>query len=307
MAIELEGIFPPCVTPFHKDGSLDLQGVRHNVSMWNKAPLAGYVVTASAGESLHLSEAEQEQVVSATRQAMTDDRLLVVGMMSFSVQVASQRLQRVADCGADAAMLTVPFFYDSYMTPEAVHRYFQTVVDRSPIPVLLYYRPSTGVRLTIGDIVRLSSIPGIIGLKDSSGDIDFLNSYIDLVLPGFAVLTGSFPLLCQALRSGARGGVVDMANLLPATCVRILEAARHEDWELAQEIHSRVHRLHRQVVQLARLAGIKAAMDLWGYRAGPPRLPMLDATDDDCRILAQILATAEQDFVESDVIRPVQT
>jgi 4-hydroxy-2-oxoglutarate aldolase len=281
--------------------------MRHNVRLWNGAPLAGYVVTASAGESLHLSEAEQDQVVGATRQAIEDDRLLIVGMMTFSAAVTSQRVRRVADCGADAAMLTAPFFYDKYMSSEALYRYFQTVANESPIPILLYYRPSTGIQLTVGDIVRLSSIPGIIGLKDSSGDIGFLNSYIDLVPPGFAVLTGSFPLLCQALRAGARGGVVDMANLLPRTCTSIFDAARQGDWDRAQEIHRPVHRLHRQVVQLARLAGIKAAMDLWGYRAGPPRLPMLDITDDDRQVLVQILAAAGQEFVESDVIRPVQT
>jgi len=305
MTVDIAGIFPPCVTCFRKDGSLDPDGVRHNVHMWNEAPLAGYVVTASAGECLHLSEAEQDQVVRTTRAAMNGDRLLIVGLMSFSAAVAIERLQRAAECGADAGMLTAPFFYDSYMSSEALYAYFRTVAEHSPIPILLYYRPSTGVRLTVGDILRLSSIPRLVGLKDSSGDINFFRSYIDLVPSDFAVLTGSLSLLCAVLKAGGRGGVIDFANLLPRACTSVFAAAQQGDWELAEAIHSRVDCLQRRVVQLARLAGIKAAMDLWGYRAGPPRLPMLDVTEGDRGVLRQMLVAAQQDFA-SDVLQPIQ-
>jgi 4-hydroxy-2-oxoglutarate aldolase len=154
--------------------------------------------------------------------------------------------------------------------------FFRAVADRSKLPVLIYNIPVvTGYDLTVDTVAELSHHPNIIGMKDSSGNMQKLAQFVKAVNPGFQLLTGSGARLAEALDIGATGAVLAIADALPYACVTIWEAFRRRENDAARDWQARIFRAAELVPMKHGIAGLKHAMDLNGYYGGPPRLPLV--------------------------------
>ncbi|MGA9773333.1 MAG: dihydrodipicolinate synthase family protein [Blastocatellia bacterium] len=280
--LSFNGIFPPLTTPFDAEGNVDYEGLKQNIAQYNDTGLRGYVALGSNGEAVHLSADERVRVIETIRQSATADHTIIAGVNEFSTRAAIDSAQRVADAGADAALVITPYFYKSHMTGSALAEHFTAVADNSSIPVLVYNVPqNTGVVIDSATIAALGEHPNIIGVKDSSGNFGAIAETISRAPQSFKVLTGNGGILYPSLLMNAVGAILAVACAAPRACVDLYNAAQSGDHAKARELQTRIAPLSHIVTAGLGVAALKAAMDIGGYTGGRVRAPLAQVSEND--------------------------
>jgi len=183
---------------------------------------------------------------------------------------------RAAAAGVDAALVRTPSFFKSQMTTAAFVRHYTAVADASPIPVLLYnVSMFTGVTLAPDAVATLASHPNIVGMKDSGSDIGLIAEFIAQTPDDFVVLAGSAATLFHALAAGCDGAILALAALVPGEVVRMQTLVSENRLDEARALQRRLMPLARTIGGLHGVPGLKAALELMDFAAGPPRPPLL--------------------------------
>ena len=290
--INLHGIFPPITTPF-ENGKVAFDKLRTNIEKLSKTGITGIVVLGSNGEYVYLSEKEKRDVIEAVVRAVPDRMPVIAGTACESAAETIRLTRDSAELGVRAALLTSPHYYGGKMTDEALFQFYSTVADRIPIPALLYNVPKfTHLNLSAGLVSRLSRHPNIVGIKDSSGNVNLLGQYLNTSEAGFNVLVGTAGVLFTGLALGCVGGIVAMANVAPEACVKILEFVNQQKFEKARRLQLQMLPVNNAVTVTYGISGLKAAMDMLGYFGGDPRLPLLPATKQEREAVREILLQA---------------
>ncbi len=278
--MKLTGIFPPIATPFDHRGDIYAAKVRHNVEKWNATALSGYVVTGSTGESVMLTAPEKKELWELVAKYAAPDKLLIAGTGCESVRETVALTNTAAEMGYKAAMVRTPHYYKTlFGRAEAQMLFFRAVADQARIPVIVYNWPqTTGVDIPAEAVAALSEHPNIIGIKESSGNIEKVMQTIREVRPGFNVMVGSAPTLWPSLLMGASGAILAYANAAPYSCIAIWEAHLRREEEAGLDWQNRIAGPARLVTVKYGIPGLKYAMDLNGYYGGPPRLPLTPAS-----------------------------
>ncbi|HXF95391.1 MAG TPA: dihydrodipicolinate synthase family protein [Gemmatimonadales bacterium] len=286
----LAGILAPITTPFDpRTGELALGELRRNLGRYLADGLDGVVVAGSTGEAPLLDPAEVGRLVGAAREAVPDDRWLVAGTGAESTRQALALSRAAAEAGADLVLVRPPGYYAAGHSPESLADYYRAVADASPVPVLVYNIPKyTHLALPAALLERLAGHPRIVGVKDSSGDLDTFTAYRSAV-PEWAVLVGSASLLLGALERGADGGVVAAACFAARLCAELYAAFRAGERERAVALQQRLGPLDREIVGRLGPAGVKAAMDAVGLHGGPVRPPLAPLDDRDRERIARLV------------------
>ncbi len=258
-----------------RTGELDTEAIASNVGRWMTTRLAGILALGSNGEAALLTEEESDRVIAAVRGQVPRDRVLIVGTGRESTRATVAASVRAANLGADAVLVRAPSFFRTQMTAAALTAHYTAVADASPVPVLLYNLPAvTGFSFTPALVAALADHANIAGIKETSADLDRLGEF-SAVRPGrFAVLTGWAPVLYPALCSGAVGGILAVANVLPDACVELVEHYRAGRHQAALALQRRIVRIAQLVSTVHGVAGLKAALDSCGYHGGPVRAPL---------------------------------
>ena len=262
-------------TVFDAAGDVDPVAIRFNVERWMKTDLRGVLALGSNGEAALLDEDEADRVVAATRDAMPSDRTLLVGTGRESTRQTIAAGRRAAALGASAVLVRTPFFFKAQMTNEALIAHYTAVADTSAVPVVLYNMPhNTGVILTPPVVRALAAHPNIIGIKETSIELERLGQFVANAPEGFTVLCGAAPVIYPALISGAGGGILAAANAVPELFTRLAAHARTGRLADALRLQQLLTPFARLVTTVHGVAGLKAAMDMLGYRGGVPRAPL---------------------------------
>ena len=272
------GIFPPIPTTFDAGGAVDTRAITANVSRWMATGLAGILALGSNGEAVLLDEAESDRVLAAAREAVPAGKLLIAGTGRESTRAAVDACRRAAALGADLALVRPPAYYKGQMTPDVLIEHFRRVAEASPIPVLLYNLPATGVVLTLPVVTAVADHPNVVGMKETSPELERLGQFT-AIGGGFAVLSGWAPVIYPAVTIGAAGGILAVANVLPNQCVALHEhaaAGRHAEALALQRL---ITPLAQLVSSIHGIAGLKAALDMLGYHGGPTRAPLQPVSD----------------------------
>jgi dihydrodipicolinate synthase/N-acetylneuraminate lyase len=169
----LQGIFPAVTTPFYPDGAVYYKKIEHNIDRYSRTPIAGMVVLGSTGEAVMLGDDERREVLRVTAEVASPEKVLIAGTGAESVLETLRLTEYAARLKYDVALVRTPHFYRPQMKPEALLAFYRTVADKSPLPVLLYtVPPFTGYDLPLDVIVALAEHPNIIGIKESSGNVE---------------------------------------------------------------------------------------------------------------------------------------
>src|SRR5437660_3142127 len=169
----LQGVFPAVTTPFYSDGSVYYKKIEHNIDRYSRTPVAGLVILGSTGEAVMLSDEERREVLRESVQAASPEKVLIAGTGEESVIETLRLTEYAAKLQYDVALVRTPHFYRPQMKPEALLAFYRTVADRSPLPVLLYtVPPFTAYDLPVEVIAALAEHPNIIGIKESSGNVE---------------------------------------------------------------------------------------------------------------------------------------
>ncbi|HLY92356.1 MAG TPA: dihydrodipicolinate synthase family protein [Candidatus Angelobacter sp.] len=169
----LQGIFPAVTTPFYPDGEVYYKKIEHNIDRYSRTPIAGMVVLGSTGEAVMLSDDERREVLLVTAEVAAPEKVLIAGTGAESVLETLRLTEYAAKLKYDVALVRTPHFYRPQMKPEALLAFYRTVADRSPLPVVLYtVPPFTAYDLPLEVITALAEHPNIIGIKESSGNVE---------------------------------------------------------------------------------------------------------------------------------------
>src|SRR5215475_3397559 len=169
----LQGIFPAVTTPFYPEGAVYYKKIEHNIDRYSRTPIAGMVVLGSTGEAVMLSDEERREVLRVAAEVASPEKVMIAGVGAESVVETLRMADYAARLRYDAALVRTPHFYRPQMKPEALLAFYRTVADRCPLPVLLYtVPPFTAYDLPIEVIAALAEHPNIIGIKESSGNVE---------------------------------------------------------------------------------------------------------------------------------------
>ncbi|KAM8924826.1 4-hydroxy-2-oxoglutarate aldolase, mitochondrial [Pelodytes ibericus] len=280
-ALDLRGIYPPITTPFTGKEELDYDRLDENLQTYAALPFRGIVVQGSTGEYPYLSWTERLSVVSRVRRAMPKEKLLIAGSGCESTWATIEMTEEMAKVGADAVLVVTPSYYRGRMSSSSLIHHYVKVADSSPVPVVLYSVPgNTGLDLPIDAAVTLSHHPNIIGMKDSGGDVMRIGLIIHKTRThGFQVLSGSAGFLLSGYSVGAVGGICALANILGAQLCELERLCLAGRWEEAKILQLRLIEPNGAVTRRFGVAGVKQAMDWFGYYGGPCRSPLLPLTE----------------------------
>ena len=278
--MNLNGIFVPVTTPFAADGAIAPAKLRENISRYNRIGLAGYVLNGSTGESVLLRWEEIYRLWETGKEAASPGKTLIAGTGAEATAETIEHTNRAATLGYDAALVRTPHFYKPQMKLEALAEYYLRVADAARIPVLVYSVPIfTNLQVDSSLIARVAQHPNVIGMKDSSGDVEGIRKIIAAAPKSFQVLTGSASTLFDSLELGACGAILALANPFPELCVEIYEASRSGNSKNAHALAQHLLAPAKMLGPQYGIPGLKYALDRLGYYGGPPRPPLLPLSE----------------------------
>lgn len=271
----LKGVFPALVTPFNRQGKIEEGLFRENLQKLTGIGLSGFLVAGSTGEAPYLAESERLRLVELAREIVRPPEIVMAGTGLESTEATVHLSREAVARGADALLVLTPNYFKSRMNADALVAHYQAVAGKVKRPVIVYSIPQfTGLHVEPSTIGRLSQIPNVAALKDSSGDFRFLRAVLRQVRPEFPVLTGGALIFYQALRAGAAGAVLGKTNFVPELCLSLYQAFLHGRKKTALEFQERLSLLARAITIPYGVPGVKAALDLSGYGGGFPRAPL---------------------------------
>ena len=276
LLMDLTGVYPPIPTPFSREtGAIDAEALTSNTDRWLTSRVRGLVLLGSNGEAPLLDEVESDTLIDTVRSHVPTTRLVIAGTGRESTRATVAASRRAAAMGVDAVLVRTPSFFKSQMQSRVFVDHYRAVADGSPAPVILYnFTALTGVTLSVDVVATLAEHPNIIGIKESGSDIAFVSVLVDRTPDDFGVLIGSAPTFYAGLMSGAVGGILALAAVVPDQCVELFDLVRSQRYGEARRLQTRVSPLARLVTRVHGVPGLKAALDQLGYYGGPPRPPL---------------------------------
>ncbi len=268
-------------TPFHDDGSLDLDGVQTLASHLVDHGTETVLVHGTTGESPTLRVEEAYEVLAAAKEAVGDRATLMFGSGSNATEHAMKMSARATEAGADSLLLVAPYY--NRPSQRMLVQHFTAIAGATHLPVVLYDVPSrTACPIDVATTVTLSAVDNIVGIKDASGDVSKGTRLVRETPPDFKVWCGADEVNLPYLAIGAYGFVSVASHLVGDELSEMIRIFEHDPAK-AREIHLRLVPLYGALFAEPSPAPLKGAMNRLGLPAGalrPPLYAALDATVD---------------------------
>lgn len=269
----IDGSLVAVVTPMHDDGSLDLDAYRKLIEWHIASGTAAIVAVGTTGESPTVSVDEHIELIEVAVKTCAGRIPVIAGTGANSTREAIHLTREAAQVGADATLQVAPYY--NRPGQEGLYRHFAEVAEQGGLPVILYNVPGRTVADVSNDtVVRLAKLPGIVGLKDATGDIARGSELLARLPEDFAVYSGNDDSALGLMCMGARGVISVVANVAPAEMARMCQAQLAGDAATALALHRQLLPLHFGLFIEANPTPVKWALHRMG-RIGPTlRLPM---------------------------------
>ena len=267
MKSPLAGIVPPMITPLRGRDELDVAGLERLIEHILSGGVAGLFILGTTGEGPSLSYRLRRELIQRVCQQVKRRVPVLVGITDTAFIESVAVARAAADFGADAVVLAPPYYL-----PEAqpeLQEYLDHLVPELPLPLYIYNMPAlTKVTIEADTLRRAMDNPRIIGLKDSSGDLDYFKNAAELIRrhrPDWPLLIGPEEKLLATLQLGGNGGVSGGANLFPKLYVQVVAAYRVGNLARAGELQQQIQRVSDSFYRVGRHAssiikGIKCVL-----------------------------------------------
>jgi 4-hydroxy-tetrahydrodipicolinate synthase len=269
----ITGSIVAIVTPMHEDGSLDLARFRALIDWHVASGTAAIVAVGTTGESPTVDVDEHATLIRVAVEHAAGRVPVIAGTGGNSTREAIELTRHAAKVGAQASLQVVPYY--NKPGQEGLYRHFRAVAESADLPVILYNVPGRTVAdLSNDTIVRLTEVPGIIGLKDATGDMPRVADLLSRVPASFALYSGNDDSALALIALGGHGVISVTANVAPREMAELCAAALAGDLKTARAINNRLLPLHFKLFVEANPIPLKWAMQRMGRIEGGIRLPM---------------------------------
>ena len=268
------GAFTALVTPF-KNGKIDEEAYREFIEWQIEQGIDGLVPCGTTGESATMTHDEHEAAIRICVEQVNKRVPVIAGAGSNNTREAIPLTQFAKNVGADAALHITP--YDNKPTQEGLFQHFSAVAREGGLPVILYNVPGrTGRDMTNDTVLRLAEVPGIVGLKDATGDLARAEALL-AALPkdkDFALYSGNDDSALALVLAGGQGVISVTANVAPKLMHEMVEAALKGDIATARAINNRLLPLHKELFCESNPIPVKWALNRMGKIPAGIRLPL---------------------------------
>ncbi|QDU90943.1 putative 2-keto-3-deoxy-galactonate aldolase YagE [Pirellulimonas nuda] len=267
------GIVPPLLTPLAGRDTIDVAGLERLIEHTLAGGVDGLFLLGTTGEAVSLTPDSRRELVRLAAGFVAGRAPVLVGVTDNSVAETLAMADYAADAGANAVVATSPFYVP--LEQHELVSYIRTLADASTLPVFLYNMPRlTKTWFDVATVERLMEIDSVVGLKDSSGDLEYLAAVCALARKraGWSVLVGPEDLLVQAVGLGADGCVGGGGNVWPRLLVDLYQAAVAGDGPTVDKLQSRHAELSRVFAYggyaASAIRGLKCSAELMGLCSG---------------------------------------
>ncbi|GHU64372.1 4-hydroxy-tetrahydrodipicolinate synthase [Spirochaetia bacterium] len=276
---KLQGAFTAMITPMKGDGSVDYDGFRRLIAFQIEQGIDGLVPLGTTGENPTLDEDEEEKIIRIAVEEVKGKIPIIIGTGSNDTKHMVTYTRRAKDLGADAALVVTPYYNKPNDSGLIAHFEAAAAVG---IPVVVYNIASrTGRNIPASLMETIAKIPGIAGVKESSGDLGQIGDIINSIAAprsntanSFTVLSGDDALALPLMALGGDGVISVISNLVPAKVKALCKACLAGDYEEGRKIHYELLGFTKAAFVETNPAPIKAAMTWAGLPGGPTRLPL---------------------------------
>lgn len=277
------------VTPFGRDGRVDLAAARQVATYLVDSGCDGIVVSGTTGESPTTTDDEKIAVLEAVLESVGDRAYITAGVGTYDTAHSVHLAKRSAHAGAHAHLVVTPYYSKPSQAGIAAH--FSAVADASDRPVMLYdIPPRSVIPIQADTLIALSAHPNIVAVKDAKGD--FHDAMRVMTSTSLEYYSGDDVLNLQWLAAGAVGLVSVVGHVAAAQLRALYGAVQANDLAAAQRINNSLLPLFDAQAHLGGVSMSKAALELLGIPAGVPRLPQLPPTEEQRRYLSDLLLRA---------------
>lgn len=288
---EIKGIIAAMVTPMLDNEEVDVDGLRSLVNYLIDAGVHGLFCLGTTGEFYGLTDDEKELIVKTVVEEAKGRVPVYAGTGGTTTKQVIALTKRLEKLGIDAVSVITPYFIAP--NQEELYLHYEKIAQSVDIDIILYNIPMrTAIHLEADTVARLSKIKNIIGIKDSSGKFENIQSYIDKTDSSeFTVVAGTDSLILQTLQAGGKGAIAATANVVPKTAVAIYENFIAGNEEAAKAAQDQLKPL-RDAFGLGTAPGVlKEAVNLMGIPVGAPRMPIQKLQGQALKTLTEVIQT----------------
>ena len=272
----ITGSIPAMVTPMLEDGSVDYASLRKLID-WHIAEGTDCIgVVGTTGESPTVNVEEHREIIRVSVEQAKGRVPIMAGCGANSTAEAIELAKFAKNVGADCQLQVVPYY--NKPTQEGLYQHFKAIAEAVPdLPVILYNVPGRSVAdMQHETVLRLAQVPGIVGIKEATGNIERAQWLIRDLPKEFAVYSGDDPSAVALMLCGGKGNVSVTANVAPRLMHELCVAAMAGDVQKAMEIQFKLMPMHKNLFVEANPIPVKWAMARMGLCGGTLRLPMTE-------------------------------
>ena len=275
---QLTGVLPPITMPFDKNGDLVKGGLKEQIDFIIQSGANGVVAGGSTGEGHTLTDGEYASVMREAYDATAGRVPFLAGLIVQSTRAAIERATMLKGMNVVALQVT-PVHYLFKPDADATIEHFRTIADATGIPILIYNVIPWNY-LSVDLMLRImEEVPGVIGMKQSGGDLKSLSDLLLRCKPENVVLSGVDALLYPGFCMGMHGAISALTSAVPHIVVRIKKAVESNDHKTGRDLHFKLNALWNTMNHDNLPACIKYIQHLQGVRMFEPRAPMMRVTE----------------------------
>ncbi|MDP3533518.1 MAG: 4-hydroxy-tetrahydrodipicolinate synthase [Alphaproteobacteria bacterium] len=272
------GSMTALVTPFNKDGSLDIESYIKFINWQIANGTEGIIPCGATGEHSTLTDAECETLISIVVAQVKGKVPIIAGTGTDSTAHTIKNTQKAKELGADAALIVTPYY--NKPTQEGLYHHYKAINDAVDLPIIIYNNPGRCVvDMSVDTMARLAELKNIVGVKDSSGDITRPLKTKMKITKKFSQLTGEDALIVPFLAQGGVGCISVTSNIAPKLCADLHKAWRAGNLEKVDALNAQLMPLHEAMFCETSPGPVKYAAELLGHCSALTRAPLWTISD----------------------------
>jgi 4-hydroxy-tetrahydrodipicolinate synthase len=274
MRIPFTGVGTALITPFRKDGSIDESAVRRLARRQVDAGVHFVSPCGTTGEAPTLSDPEKLRVSQLVVEEVAGRVPVLAGAGGYNTREVIALVHELEAVGVDGILSVTPYY--NKPTQEGLYQHYKAIAESTSLPIVLYNVPGrTGVNLEVQTVVRLSTVPNIVGVKEASGNLVQMSEILGAVPGEFLLLSGDDPIAVAVMAIGGKGLISVASNGVPSEVVQMIELAEKGDFAGGRRLHRWLLPFLQVNFIEANPIPVKAAMAAMGLIEEAYRLPLV--------------------------------